>query len=112
MRPEELREDTGKFKLIFADLTFGTEALSAHSECLRELEPEPAVFMHTRAAESLGIIDGQMVAIQTANGSFEAKLRVAENMAASVLIVPRHRKMSWQIFETGISHIDREQIKY
>lgn len=111
MQAKELREDPGKFKLIFADLTFGTEALSAHSECLRELEPEPAIIMHTRAAESLGMIDGHTVAIQTASGSFEAKLRVAENMADGVLIIPRHRKLFWQIFETGMSSIGRDQIK-
>jgi hypothetical protein len=32
-------------------------------------------------------------------------------MAAGVLIVPRHRKISWQIFATGMTSIGREQIK-
>jgi len=32
-------------------------------------------------------------------------------MAAGVLVVPRHRKLSWQIFKTSMSSISREQIK-
>jgi NADH-quinone oxidoreductase subunit G len=92
-------------------LTFGTEVLSAQSECLGELEPEPAVFMHTSEAKSLDLIDGDRVAIETENGSFEVNLRVAENMVAGVLVIPRHRKISWQIFDTGMPSIGRQQIK-
>ena len=67
--------------------------------------------MHTSEAESLNLSDGNRVAIETGNGSFEANLRVAENMAAGVLVIPRHRKISWQIFETGMPSIGRQQIK-
>jgi NADH-quinone oxidoreductase subunit G len=98
-------------ELILVDWTFGTEALSAHSECLWELEREPAVFMHTSEAQNLDLIDGEQVSIQTESGNLEAKLKAVENMAAGVLIVPRHRKISWQIFETGMIRIGREQIK-
>jgi NADH-quinone oxidoreductase subunit G len=110
-QPGQHPEPSGRLKLIFADLTFGSEALSAHSECLRELEPEPAVFMHTREAQSLDLVDGELISIQTENGRLEAQLKVVENMAAGVLVVPRHRKLAWQIFETGTLSIGREQIK-
>ena len=103
-------ESTGILKLIFSDLTFGTEALSAHSECLQDLEPEPAVFMHTREAQGLNLVDGDTISIRTESGRFEAKLKVLENMAAGVLVIPRHRKLSWQIFDTGMSGIGRDQI--
>jgi NADH-quinone oxidoreductase subunit G len=108
--PGQHPESTGIFKLIFSDLTFGTEALSAHSECLQELELKPAVFMHTREAEGLNLVDGDTISIRTQSGSFEARLKVAENMAAGVLVIPRHRKLSWQIFESGMSSIGRDQI--
>jgi NADH-quinone oxidoreductase subunit G len=110
-QPEQHQGSTGNLKLIFTDLTFGSEALSVHSECLWELEPEPAVIMHTSEAESLNLSDGDPVAIQTESGNLEAKLQVVANMAAGVLVVPRHRKLSWQIFETGMSSIGRDQIK-
>ncbi len=102
---------TGNLLLILSDLTFGSEVLSAHSECLRELEPEPAVMMHISDANNLDLVDGDSIAIQTKSGHFAAKLEVVENMAAGVLVVPRHRKISWQIFEPGVFIVSREQIQ-
>jgi NADH-quinone oxidoreductase subunit G len=110
-QPAEHPESTARLKLVFADLTFGTDALSAHSECLRELEPEPAVIIHTSEAKGLDLIDGDLISIQTENGRLEAKLKVVENMAAGVLVIPRHRKLAWHIFDTGSTSIGREQIK-
>jgi len=110
-QPGPQPESSGRLQLIFSELTFGTEALSIHSECLSELEPDPAVFMHTCEAEGLDLIDGDLISIQTENGRLEAQLKVVENMAAGVLVIPRHRNLSWQIFETGATSIGREQIQ-
>ena len=104
-------ENSEKLGIVMTDLTFGTEVLSAHSECLRELEPEPAVLLHISDAQNLNLVDGSRVSIQTESGSFEAQLKVVVNMAAGVLIVPRHRNLSWQIFKPGITSISRDQIK-
>jgi NADH-quinone oxidoreductase subunit G len=104
-------EQGDSLELILVDWTFGTEELSALSACLRELEPEPAVIVHTSEAHNLDLMDGDSVSIQTESGSLEAKLKVVENMAAGAIVVPRHRKISWQIFETGMIRIGREQIK-
>ncbi|MEJ2165313.1 MAG: NADH-quinone oxidoreductase subunit NuoG [Desulfobacterales bacterium] len=109
-RPDEHRPSTGYLKIITADLTFGTEVLSSYSECLRELEAQPAVILHTSDAASLDLVDGDTVAVQTEKGRLEAKLKVVENMAAGVLVVPRHRKLFWQIFEPTMLSIRREQI--
>jgi len=108
---QENQGGAGNLALILTDLTFGAEVLSAHSECLRELEPEPAVMMHIREANSLDLVDGDSVTIQTESGNFTAKLEVVENMATGVLVVPRHRKISWQVFATDVSSIGREQIQ-
>ncbi len=102
--------DSG-LELILVDWTFGTEELSAYSSCLRELGPEPTVIMHTSEAKSLNLVGGDLVSIQTQSGKLEAKLKTAKNMAAGVLVIPRHRKLSWQIFETGSVSIGRDQIK-
>jgi NADH-quinone oxidoreductase subunit G len=59
----------------------------------------------------MNLAGGDRVAIQTGGGTMEAKLKVVENMAAGVLMVPRHRKLSWQIFESGMFSIARNQIK-
>jgi NADH-quinone oxidoreductase subunit G len=112
LRPfEKLTEQGDSLELILVEQTFGTEELSALSACLRELEPEPTMIMHPSEAQNLDLIEGDQVSIQTESGNLEAKLKVAENMAAGVLVVPRHRKITWQIFETGMIRIGREQIK-
>jgi len=110
-KPRQHPESSGRLQLIFSELTFGTEALSIHSECLSKVEPDPAVFMHTCEAEGLDLIDGDLISIQTENGRLEAQLKVVENMAAGVLVIPRHRNLSWQIFETGATSIGRDQIQ-
>ena len=107
-------EDPGSsenLRIIFTDLTFGTEVLSARSECLWELESEPAVFMQACDAAGLDLSDGDIVEIVTENGRIEARLKVVDNMAAGVLVVPRHRKLAWQIFENAMPVISREKIK-
>jgi NADH-quinone oxidoreductase subunit G len=110
-RPREHHGNDENLKLILTDLTFGSEVLSAHSECLQELEPEPAVVMHTSEAHSLDLADGDLVSIKTESGNFTAILKVFENMATGVLVVPRHRKMTWQIFKSSEVSISRDQIK-
>jgi NADH-quinone oxidoreductase subunit G len=108
---EDQQGNSEKLNLVFTDLTFGTEMLASQSVCLQQLEPEPAILMHSSEAVRMGLIDGDLISIQTESGKLEAKLKVAENMAAGVLVVPRHRKLSWQIFESGLSSISRDQIK-
>jgi NADH-quinone oxidoreductase subunit G len=67
--------------------------------------------MHTTEAADMGLRDGDRVIIQADSGNLEIKLRVVGNMAAGVLVLPRHRKIPWQIFEPGMIRISREQIK-
>jgi NADH-quinone oxidoreductase subunit G len=103
--------DASILDLVFTDLTFGSEELSRRSECLFELEPEPVILLHTRDAAKMNLADENPVSIQTESGSMTARLKVIENMAPGVLIVPRHRKLAWQIFAPGTTGITRDQIK-
>jgi len=98
-------------ELVLVDWTFGTEELSACSACLRELETEPYATMHTDDADALKLIDGDRIEIETENGSLEINLRVAENMACGVLVIPRHQRLAWQVFETGRVVIGKDRIK-
>jgi len=109
--PQGDQGNSENLKIIFTDSTFGTEVLSARSECLWGLEPEPTVFMHARDGAGLELSDGDAVEIETKNGGLEARLKVVDNMAAGVLVVPRHRKLAWQIFESAMPVISREKIK-
>jgi NADH-quinone oxidoreductase subunit G len=98
-------------EVILVDWTFGTEELSAYSSCLWELEPEPSATMHTSDAESLDLSDGNRVVIETENGSLEVNLRVAENMASGILLVPRHRRLDWQVMGAGRIMISKNSIR-
>jgi len=101
----------GGLKLTLVEQTFGTEELSAYASCLAELESEPTLTMHTGEAKRLTLVDGDLVSIQTESGKLEARLKTAENMATGVVVIPRHRRLSWQIFEAGSISIKRDQIK-
>ncbi|MEJ2282326.1 MAG: NADH-quinone oxidoreductase subunit NuoG [Desulfobacterales bacterium] len=102
--------DSG-LELFLVEWTFGTEELSAYSACLQELEPEPCATIHTRDAQDLNFNDGDRIVIETDSGSLELILRVADNMATGILLIPRHRQLEWQIFETGRVVIGKERIK-
>jgi len=103
-------EQNESLELILVDWTFGTEELSAFSACLRELEPEPYLMMHTEDATNMGLSDAERIIIQSDSGNLEIKLRVVGNMATGVLVAPRHRNISWQIFKTGMIRINKDQI--
>ncbi|MBW2479576.1 MAG: NADH-quinone oxidoreductase subunit NuoG [Deltaproteobacteria bacterium] len=100
-----------RLELLLVDGTFGTEELSARSACLQELVPQPTLSMHAGEAKRLNLVEGDLISITTDGGKLEAKLKTAANMAPGVIVVPRHRKLSWQIFEPGPVRISREHIK-
>jgi NADH-quinone oxidoreductase subunit G len=98
-------------ELILVDWTFGTEELSARSSCLQELEPEPCATMHARDADAFQLQTGDRIEIKTDSGQLNILLRVTDNMATGILLVPRHHKLEWQIFGTGKVAIGKERIK-
>jgi predicted molibdopterin-dependent oxidoreductase YjgC len=84
------------FDLLFVDATFGTEELSAGSACLEALAAEPFAGLHHRDAAALGVADGDRVSIRSKHGALDVRVRLFENMARGVIVVPRHRKLAWQ----------------
>ena len=67
--------------------------------------------MHTNDAKALKLADGDRIAIETDSGSLEILLRVTDNMAGGILVVPRFHGVNWQIFSTGNVVIGKEKIK-
>lgn len=87
------------------DWIFGTEELSCHSACLRELADPTCLFMHTQDADRLALNDGDRVMIALIGGEVEMTLRIRENMAAGVVFVPRHGQLTGKIVGThGLRH--------
>jgi NADH-quinone oxidoreductase subunit G len=100
-----------RLELIVVERTFGTEELSSYSECLTDLEGSPGIFMCRTDAEKLNLTAGDTVSLELDSGTLEANLRVADNMAAGTLVIPRHKKLDWQKMDTGKTWIRPDQIR-
>jgi NADH-quinone oxidoreductase subunit G len=85
-----------QFELFMVDWTFGTEELSSLSASLKQVEKKPCMLMHPDDGKSLGIKDSDRITLQLDGGTVEADVRFAGNMASGVIILPRHRSLSWQ----------------
>jgi NADH-quinone oxidoreductase subunit G len=97
-------------ELIAVDWTFGTDELSVRSPHLQQLERLPCLSMHTADATGLNLRDGDRVTIATEQGELTADLRVHENMAKGVLVLPRHHRLNWQILGAVGNRIQESQI--
>ena len=67
--------------------------------------------MHTRDADALQLQNGDRVVIETDSGSLKILLRVIDNMAPGILLVPRHHKLEWQNLGTDKVKIRKECIR-
>jgi NADH-quinone oxidoreductase subunit G len=99
-----------EFELLLVDWTFGTEELSSVSPCLDRRQSEPCLFMQVQDAHSLGLDQGDRVVIQANGEQLEVSLCVVENMAAGILILPRHHKIDWQKLGAERPRLGKDQI--
>jgi len=97
-------------QVLLVEQIFGTEELSAYAPCLTALAPMPAAFIHSIDAHRFDLADGDMVTLHTERGALTVTLRVQERMAAGVLVLPRHRRLAWQIFMAGQMKLSSNQI--
>lgn len=87
-------------KLLLVDRTFGTEVLSAFSEIVCKAEPPPVIYMHPLDAMQAGVVEAEKINLTLPGGSLEVRMEVKENMARGVIIIPRHRQLSWQKYNS------------
>jgi NADH-quinone oxidoreductase subunit G len=100
-----------RLELIAVEWIFGTEELSSYSECLTDLEGNLGIFMCRTDAEKLNLAAGDMVSLELDSGTLEANLRLVDNMAAGMLVIPRHKELDWQKMGTGQKLVRKDQIK-
>jgi NADH-quinone oxidoreductase subunit G len=101
----------GNFELIPVEWTFGTEELSAHSACLKELAEIPCIFMNRGEAQRLSLTDGDRLSIELDSGTIEARLQAEADMAAGTLVFPRHQDLNWQKMNMGLNLVRPEHIR-
>jgi anaerobic selenocysteine-containing dehydrogenase len=93
------------------DWTFGTEELSTYSKFIQQVEKEPCLFMSLKDASMIGLKDSERIVLPLGKGRLEMKLRIVENMAPGVIVIPKHRQLAWQKIEKWPVKIAVEQIK-
>jgi NADH-quinone oxidoreductase subunit G len=97
--------------LFCVEWTFGTEELSCYSRFAQQAEKSPCLFLHAGDAARLGLGDKDRVRIELKRGSLEVEVSTAENMAAGVMILPRHRRLSWQVMRELPARVTADKIK-
>jgi NADH-quinone oxidoreductase subunit G len=83
-------------ELVLIDWTFGTEELSTYSRFARQGETSPKLFMHPDDADRLGFADGEKVGLRADGQDVVFELALASNMAAGMIVAPRHRQVDWR----------------
>jgi len=108
--PPAASADPNEIEIILSERTFGTEELSSYSACLETLEDEPFAGLHRKEADSIGIRDGDRIAIRTANASVELAVKVFDHMAPCAMVVPRLRSLPWQVLGKRIRRQDIRKV--
>ncbi len=92
--PEE--PPAAQAELLLVDWTFGTEELASYAPVLREAEGEPVLCLHPQDAARSGLAAGNRAAVHLPKGSLAVTVKLAENMAPGVMVLPRHRRLDWR----------------
>jgi len=96
---EEPHRGDSELELLVSDWTFGTEELSAYSKFIQQVEKEPCLFINPKDASRTGMKDRERVTLHLDRGPLVVELRVADNVAPGVIVLPKHRQLPWQKME-------------
>jgi anaerobic selenocysteine-containing dehydrogenase len=94
--PAETPPENGS--LILVEAVFGTEILSRSAPWLQTLASAPVLTLHPDDAARRGLQNGDLCEISTDAGILTVPVRTSPHTAVGTLILPRHRKLGWQIF--------------
>lgn len=78
-------------QLLVTETLFGSELLSSLSPCLEGVGPAPFIMLHPQDASRLKLEAGRPVVLTTPAGEMRLELRIQEDMAPGIAIVPRLR---------------------
>lgn len=110
LNQNQAQKNKKPLSLLRVEWNLGTEQFSAYAPCLKEITLKPAVFMQAQTATELNLTAGENVSISTELGTLTAPLKTFENMAAAVVVLPRHHDLNWQVLGPGEIRLDPSQI--
>ncbi len=96
--------------LLLVDWTFGTETLSAMSPTIQKVAASPVARLHPDEIARLGLADGKPVTISMNASRLTMPVQADPSMAAGVMVVPRHHRLTWQIFGETRIVLERSQL--
>jgi NADH-quinone oxidoreductase subunit G len=96
--------------IVLSEQTFGTEELSTYSACLEAMPAEPFAGLHPADAESLGVRDGDRIAVSTGKDPLTLAVKVFDPMAAGTMVVPRLRGLGWQTLARRVRRQDISKV--
>ena len=108
---ETKRQRNDGLDLLLTDWTFGTEELAAYSRYIHQVEKSPCLFIHPSDVLRAGVPDKEKCTLRLDGGSLDVELRVVENMAPGVIVMPRHRQLVWQKLKNWPVRLAIDQIR-
>ncbi len=111
IQPSKEGKGNRRLELLVADWTFGTEELSTYSRFIRQVEKEPCLFMNSKDASEIGLKDRERITLQLDRGPLKMELRVVDNIAPGVIMMPQHRQLAWQKMERWPMKVAFDQIR-
>jgi NADH-quinone oxidoreductase subunit G len=108
--PERTDKPGEALGLLMVDWIFGTEELSTYSKHCLPAEKEPCLFMNEEDAARMGLSAGDEVLLNLEKGPLEVRIQAAANMAPGIVLLPRHRQLSWQKLKTFPAILSPKQI--
>ncbi len=111
-RSRSEREKEKRLELLIVDWTFGTEELSTYSKFIQQVEKEPCLLMNPKDASLVGVKkDKERITLHLDGSRLEAELRIVNNMASGVIVMPQHRLLAWQKIERWPVKVAVDQIR-
>ncbi len=98
-------EPADELQLLACTSLYGSEPLSRLSATLEPVMPEPCALMHRATGEALGLADGDMVLLTAAGQQVTVPIRLCDNMADRLVIVPHLRGTVLERFPDGTGPI-------
>ena len=111
--PESLEDvpPGNRICVLTVENTFGTEELSSLSRCLQGLAKKASAVMHPETMESLGLAEGDRIAIGPEENAAVAPVVADKRTAPGTIVLPRLTGFQWRVFERSPAFVEKKAIR-
>ena len=111
--PDSLKDVPSEDRIcvLTVENTFGTEELSSLSRCLQGLAKKASAVMHPETMKSLGLAEGDRIAIGPDENAAIAPVVADKRTAPATVVLPRLTGFQWRAFERSPAFVDKKAIR-